>query len=58
MWLVTSICVPTPGPGSQPLFVFDGLGPNLYLAAPALNLYLATPVLNLYLSDPSPQQGE
>ena len=32
--------VPGPGPDPRPQFVFDGPGPNLYLAAPALNMYL------------------
>ena len=33
---------PGPGPGlsPRPQFVFDGPGPNLYLAAPVLKLYL------------------
>ena len=29
-----------PSPRAGPQFVFDGPGPNLYLAAPALKLYL------------------
>ena len=38
-----------PGPRPQPQFVFDGAGPNLYLAASALNLCLVAPALKLYL---------
>ena len=36
------LCFPAtgPGPGPRPQFVFDGPGPNLYLATPALKLYL------------------
>ena len=38
------LCFLAPGPGPglspRPQFVFDGPGPHLYLAAPALKLYL------------------
>ena len=38
------LCFPAHDPGPRPWpwprFVFDGPGPNLYLAAPALKLYL------------------
>ena len=42
------LCFPasTPGPDPRPEFVFEGPGPNLYLAAPPLKLYL--PALAYY----------